>query len=155
MRRTICWLIVPALQTSAALALPPATPEQAVWSLEDSYWSYLRSNDLDDYRALWHPAFLGWPLANAEPIGKAQITDWYTARTGAGDTLESYALERLAARRMGDLVTVAYRVRMNWVTGSGEKKPGSLRIVHTWQRTSSGAWQIISGMAAPPDPQGH
>jgi hypothetical protein len=33
--------------------------EGQVWSLEKAYWEYVKANDLEKYRALWHEDFLG------------------------------------------------------------------------------------------------
>jgi len=55
----------------------------------------------------------------------------------------------------GDYVTVAYRVHMRWVDATGVAKPSTLRVMHTWLHGPGLKWQIISGMAASPDAQGH
>ena len=68
---------------------------------------------------------------------------------------KSYDLERLAAQATGDYVTVAYRVRLTWVDKGGAEKPGGLRVIHTWLHNADHKWQIISGMAASPNAQGH
>ncbi len=128
---------------------------KAVWALEDSYWHYVQSNDLEHYRMLWHRDFLGWPLSSPEPVRKEHITDWIAAHTSAGETLKSYELERIADQHNGDYVTVAYRIRMAWTGRDGAPRPGALRVIHTWLREPGGRWQIISGMAASVDAQGH
>jgi hypothetical protein len=58
--------------------------EAQVWSLEKAYWEYVKANDLEKYRALWHEDFLGWPLVSPSPIGKEHITDWITVNTSTG-----------------------------------------------------------------------
>jgi ketosteroid isomerase-like protein len=123
--------------------------------MEDSYWRYVQANDLEHYRTLWHSDFLGWPLTSPEPARKAQITDWIVLHTSKGETLKSYVLERLAAQVTGEHATVAYRVRLTWIDKQGDTNPGSLRVIHTWVRNPDHNWQIISGMAAPTNPQGH
>jgi ketosteroid isomerase-like protein len=55
----------------------------------------------------------------------------------------------------GNYVTVAYRIHSNWVGKDGVDKPTTTRIVHGWLHDSAGNWQIISGMAAPANAQGH
>jgi ketosteroid isomerase-like protein len=142
-------LLMPAVR-----AATPAASEREVWAMEDAYWRYVQGNDLAGYRTLWSRDFLGWPLSSPEPVRNDRITGWITAHTEAGEGLKSYRLERLLAQASGELVTVTYRVRMTWVTQAGVEKPGSLRVIHTWRRTAA-QWQIISGMAAPTDAQGH
>lgn len=147
--------IVAVLIASPLCAAQPSADEKKVWSLEDAYWRYVQRNDLERYRTLWHRDFLGWPLTNPEPVRKEHITDWISAHTGTGETLKSYDLQRLAAQATGDYVTVAYRVRLTWVGKDGVDKPSSLRVIHTWLHNAGGKWEIISGMAASPNAQGH
>jgi len=147
--------ILAMLLASPLLAGQPAPDEKEVWSLEDSYWRYVQTHDLEHYRTLWHADFLGWPLTNSEPARKEHITDWIAAHTGKGETLKSYDLERLAAQATGDYVTVAYRIHTTWVDKDGVGKPSSTRIIHTWLHNADRKWLIISGMAAPTDAQGH
>ena len=155
MNRILVSTIVAVLLAAPLLAAQPAANEKEVWSLEDNYWRYVQANDLEHYRTLWNGDFLGWPLASPEPVHKDHITDWITAHTSVGESLKSYDLERLAAQASGEYATVAYRVRLTWVDKSGVEKPGSLRVIHTWLRSADHKWQIISGMAAAPNAQGH
>jgi ketosteroid isomerase-like protein len=155
MNRFACLAMVTALFASPLFAGQWSADERTVWSLEDTYWRYVRSNDLEHYRALWHSDFLGWPLTNPEPVQKEHITDWIAVHTNVGETLQSYDLERLAAQATGNYVTVAYRARMTWVAKDGSNKPSTIRVIHTWLRDAGGSWKIISGMAASPNAQGH
>ncbi|HVO47802.1 MAG TPA: nuclear transport factor 2 family protein [Steroidobacteraceae bacterium] len=155
MKRLARLAIAAALLSSPLFAGQPSADEKKVWSMEDTYWRYVQANDLEHYRTLWHKDFLGWPLSNPEPARKAQITDWITLHTSKGESLKSYDLERLAAQVTDNLATVAYRVRLHWVNQKGAPVPGSLRVIHTWQRNAGGEWQIISGMAAPTNADGH
>jgi len=155
MNRIACPAIGAVLLAFPLFASQPSADEKEVWSLEDSYWRYVQANDLDRYRTLWHADFLGWSLSSPEPVRKERITDWITAHTSTGETLKSYDLQRLAAQASGDHVTVTYRVHMSWVNKDGVDHSGNLRVIHTWLRDASHKWQIISGMAAPPNAQGH
>jgi hypothetical protein len=82
-------------------------------------------------------------LSNPEPVHKEHITDWIAVHTSIGETLKSYDLERLAAQATGNYVTVAYRIRLNWVGKDGADKPSTIRVIHTWLRDAGGKWQII------------
>jgi ketosteroid isomerase-like protein len=155
MNRRACLAIVAALFISPLFAGQPSADERAVWSLEDTYWRYVQTNDLEHYRTLWHNDFLGWPLSSPEPVHKEHITDWIAAHTSNGESLKSYDLERLAAQTTSNYVTVAYRTRMTWIGKDGMEKSSTIRVVHTWLREAGGKWQIISGMAASPNAQGH
>jgi hypothetical protein len=58
-------------------------------SLEKAYWEYVKANDLEKYRALWHQDFLGWPLISLAPLRKDHITDWITMNTSKGVKFQS------------------------------------------------------------------
>ena len=58
-----------------------ATKEAQIWQLEKAYWEYVKANDLEKYRALWHENFVGWPFVSSAPVRKDHITDWITANT--------------------------------------------------------------------------
>lgn len=155
MKRIASSAIAVVLLAGPLFAGLPAEPEKEVWSLEDTYWRYVQANDLERYRTLWHGDFLGWPSSSPEPVRKAHISDWITAHTSVGERLKSYDLERLPAQAIGDYVTVTYRVRMTWVNKEGVDRPSSLRVIHTWLHNAGHRWQIISGMSAPLNAQGH
>jgi ketosteroid isomerase-like protein len=155
MRSVAIQLAVLLLLSGQAFAASDSRAESEVWSLEDSYWQYLKASDLEHYKTLWHADFLGWPLSSPEPVRKDHITDWVTAHTAKGETLKSYTLQRLLSQQTGNCVTVTYRVQLLWVDKAGVDKPGALRVIHTWLREPDRKWLIISGMAAAPDAQGH
>jgi len=100
MFRTISLVIVLA---TAAFGQESAKDEAQVWNLEKAYWEYVKGNDLEKYRALWHEDFVGWPFVNASPVRKDHITDWITANTSKGVRLQSYSIEELAIRVTGDI----------------------------------------------------
>jgi hypothetical protein len=128
--------------------------EAQLWNLEKAYWEYVKANELEKYRALWHEDFLGWPLVSPSPIGKEHITDWITANTSKGLKLRSYAIEQLAIHVTGDVAINHYRIKTNWATNETAKvRTDALRITHTWIRTH-GTWQIIGGMSAPVNAEG-
>jgi ketosteroid isomerase-like protein len=140
--------------TAAAFAQDSARDEAQVWNLEKAYWEYVKANDLQKYRALWHEDFLGWPYVSSAPTGKDHITDWITANTSKGVKLQSYSIEQLAVRVTGDIAINHYRIKASWATGETAKvRTDALRITHTWIRTH-GTWQILGGMSAPVNANG-
>src|SRR5215831_18747254 len=124
--------------------------EVQVWQLEKAYWEYVKANDLEKYRTLWHDNFVGWPFVSPAPVRKDHITDWITNNTSKGLKLQSYSFEQLAVRVTGDVAIDHYRIKANWAEGNIGKvaRTDALRVTHTWIRTSD-AWQIIGGMSAP------
>jgi hypothetical protein len=130
-----------------AFAQQQSAEEQSVWKLENAYWEYVKSLDLERYRSLWHPSFVGWPSSSAEPVRKDHITDWITAATSKGLRLESYTLEPAASQATGNVVIVHYWLTEFWADKQGRGEPDTIKITHTWIRNPDG-WQIIGGMAA-------
>jgi ketosteroid isomerase-like protein len=146
MLKTISILL---LFASVALAQDSAKDEAKVWQLEQAYWEYVKANDLERYRALWHENFLGWPFISSAPVRKDHITDWITANTSKGIKLQSYLIEQLAIQVTGDIAINYYRINATWANSAGSKvRTDRLRITHTWIRTD-GTWQIVGGMSSP------
>ncbi len=142
------------LLASTAFAQNSAKDEARVWQLEKAYWEYVKANDLEKYRALWHENFLGWPFISSAPVRKDHITDWITANTSKSIKLQSYSIEQLAVQVTGDVALDYYRINATWANGEGaEVRNDRLRITHTWIRTG-GTWQIIGGMSSPVNAEG-
>jgi len=85
--------------------------ESQVWNLEKAYWEYVKANDLDKYRALWHENFLGWPFVNSAPVRKDHITDWISMNTSKDIKLESYSIEEVAIQITDDIAVTQYRIK--------------------------------------------
>ena len=135
--------------TATALGQNSAKDEEQVWELEKAYWEYVKANDLEKYRALWHENFVGWPFVSPAPVRKDHITDWITSNTSKGIRLQSYSIEQLAIKMTGDIAMDYYRINAAWANGTdAEVKTDRLRITHTWIRTDD-TWQIIGGMSSP------
>jgi hypothetical protein len=60
-------LIAPFLMTVTAFGQNAASEETQIWNLETAYWDYVKANDLEKHRALWHEDFVGWPLFSPPP----------------------------------------------------------------------------------------
>src|SRR5262245_13978371 len=146
--------IVLLLLASAPVAQDSAKDEAQVWQLEKAYWEYVKANDLEKYRVLWHESFVGWPFVSSIPVRKDHITDWITANTSKGIKLESYSIEQLGIQVTGDFAIVHYRVKANWASDERTaERTDAIRITHTWIRTH-GTWQILGGMSAPVNEKG-
>jgi ketosteroid isomerase-like protein len=155
MTRTIHCILIVVLLTAPLFAATPSADTEKLWSLEKAHWEYVQANDLQKFLTLWHTDFLGWPSTSPEPLRKDHITDWITAHTSRGESLQSYDLEPLSTQVTGDIATTTYRVRLRWADKAGGGRPSTIRVIHTWVRSPSGIWQIISGMSAPTNAEGH
>ena len=146
MSRTIVLLVA---LTATAFTQDSANHEQDIWNLDKAYWEYVKANDLEKYRGLWHENFVGWPFVSSAPVRKDHITDWITANTSKGIKLKWYSIEQLAIQVTGDVALNYYRIKTTWANREGaEVRTDALRITHTWLRTHD-TWQIIGGMSAP------
>jgi ketosteroid isomerase-like protein len=142
------------LFASAAFTYASPEDEQDIWTLEKAYWEYVKANDLERYRGLWHDNFLGWPFVSSMPVRKDHITDWITANTSKGIKLQSYSIEQLPIQLTGDIALAYYRINATWADGEVAKvRNDKFRITHTWMRTH-GTWQIIGGMSSPVNAEG-
>jgi ketosteroid isomerase-like protein len=140
--------------SATAFAQNSAKDDAQVWELEKAYWEYVKANDLEKYRALWHENFVGWPFVSPAPVRKDHITDWITANTSKGIALQSYSIEQLAIQVTGDIAINHYRINATWANGTGaEDRTDKFRITHTWIRTH-GTWQIVGGMSSPVNANG-
>jgi ketosteroid isomerase-like protein len=154
MLKTISILLALIIAATAFTA-SPASDEAQIWNLEKAYWEYVKTNDLEKYRALWHDDFVGWPSVSEAPVRRDQITDWITNNTSKGLRLQSYAIEHLAVRVTGDIAIDHYRIKANWakVDTNELARTDAVRITHTWIRIGN-TWQIIGGMSAPVNADG-
>ncbi len=141
--------------TAAGFGQDSAKDEQNIWNLEKAYWEYVKANDLEKYRALWHDDFVGWPLVNSEPVRKDHITDWMKGNTARGLKLQAYSLDQLALKVTDNTAINHYRIKLNWAKiDNGEAvRTDALRITHTWIRTGD-TWTILGGMSAPVNSEG-
>ncbi|HME87718.1 MAG TPA: nuclear transport factor 2 family protein [Chthoniobacterales bacterium] len=155
MPKTIPFLLALTIAAAASTASPARTADLAkdeaqIWNLEQAYWEYVKTSDLEKYRALFRDDFVGWPLITTAPVRKDDhITDWITNNTSKGITLQSYSMEQLAVRVTGDVAINHYRIKLNWAkVDNGEAaRTDALRITHTWIQTCN-TWQILGGMSA-------
>jgi ketosteroid isomerase-like protein len=152
MLKTILSLL--AIAMPGALVASLDRTEAQIWDLEKAYWEYVKTNDLEKYRALWHDDFVGWPFVSPEPVRKDHITDWITNNTSKGLKLQSYSIEQLAIQVTDGVAIDHYRIKITWADNQGaEAHTDAMRITHTWIRTHD-TWQILGGMSAPVNADG-
>src|SRR3954451_12742442 len=111
MFRAISFLLLFAMTPVARAA---TNDETQIWSLEKAYWEYVKANELENYRSLWHEQFLGWPSSSSSRARKDHITDWITANTSKGVKLQSYEIEQLDIQVTAENAAVHSRVKANW-----------------------------------------
>ena len=149
MRKTFLMILL-SLFVAAFVWADPAADEKAVWNLEESYWKYVKNNDVKGYSTLWDENFVGWPGFSSEPVGKASIGDWIAPLHKNPAEKYDYELTRKAVRSFGDVVAVHYLVHdfyRSASTGEIVRQLDQYRITHTWKRKGN-TWLIITGMSS-------
>ena len=124
-----------------------SSDEEAVWSLEESYFVYVKNNDIEGYLTLWDERFVGWPCGSLKPKTKENIADWIPTLHADPSKIYGYELKREAVRSFGSTVVTHYLARQ-WYRSAdtGEVlEEDHVRLTHTWQRRGS-TWQIVTGM---------
>jgi len=142
-----------AILTGPAAAADWTPDEQAVWQLEQDYWRYVSTGDVDAYVKLWHEDFVGWPCFELEPKGKADIGSWVREIRDKQWKL-TYELKPLANQAFGDnVVVVHYAAEYVYDYGDGTRSGAGLwrKFTHTWMRMGD-SWQIVGGMCAAQEP---
>jgi hypothetical protein len=120
-----------------------ATPEdEAVWALEDAYFAHLYAARHEQFRALLHPAFHGWPGAAPHPVD-AEGSARFAAMLAPEPIACSIAIEREGLTRTGAVAVTHFAIR---VTLAATGRVRRSRITHTWVREDDG-WLLLGGMS--------
>ena len=130
--KPICTVILLLLIARPVFAQEQSANEKAVWKLEHSYWEYVKAADLERYRSLWHPNFVGWPSSSAMPARKNHITDWIARYQKKGLHLQSYTLQPAGSQATENVVVTHYWISDRWVDKKGIGQAEPSRITHTW-----------------------
>ena len=153
-RVAISLLVLMYVSLWAAASPAEETSQDALWTLERSYWRYVQANDLPSYLNLWHKDFLGWPSISTVPLHKDHITDWITSQTRRGLTFHADELQPADIQVRGNIAVNYYRITYKWLDKDGKGTPRTVRVTHTWLKEDK-AWKIIGGMSAlEPNPGG-
>ena len=124
--------------------------EDQVWKMEESYWNYVKANNIEKYLTLWHEDWVGWPGFSTKPIDKSHISDWIPPLFADKSKQFDYELKKMAVVSFGDdIVVTHYGVNILFVDKQTGKKTSSKwsKITHTWKRYGD-KWLIITGMSA-------
>lgn len=127
--------------------------QNAVWQMEEKYWRLVASGNVEDYVALWHDDFVGWPCFSWTPAGKANIGSWVEEIRDNNWTL-TYNLRPEAVQLFGnDLAVVHYAAEyiFGYPNGTSRGKGDWRKFTHTWMKVGD-EWQIIGGMCADQEP---
>jgi hypothetical protein len=153
MNRTVVLALLISLAACAHAAPVPTAPTPAastailqVWEREAEYWRYVKAGNVDDYVALWHDKFIGWPCGQDHPKRKASIGDWVREVRDKHIKI-SVDLTQEGAEDFGTVVVVHYRFTRvdTYLDGRSEGQGKESKITHTWMKQGN-RWLIIGGM---------
>lgn len=122
--------------------------EHAVWAVIEQGWQALGARDVDRFMASFHPHFLGWNMSRPAPL------DLAAERRGTEEFLaqyewESYTIEPVAIRIVGDDAVVHYRYRevvRPAAGGASQQEDGRATQV---LRRVDGRWKTLTIMSGP------
>jgi ketosteroid isomerase-like protein len=148
MRHAPAILLLAAVFASDASGIEMSEEQRAVWTLEEAYWRFVQSGDVEAYETLWHDDFVGWPCHSRDPSDKSGIGSWVRDIRDNRWKLR-YQLEPLAFRSFDDVVVVHYAAEYVYDYGDGTSSGAGLwrKFIHVWKRAGDD-WKIISGMCA-------
>jgi hypothetical protein len=114
--------------------------------MEEAYWRYVKSGDVESYLSLWHEDFVGWPCLTTHPMSKENIGDW-VRQVRDEQIAVTYDLRREAVESFGGVVVAYYATPMVYTFPDGrtEYEGQVWKLTHTWMKLN-GQWQIVGGM---------
>lgn len=138
--------LAPARASAQQPQLSPA--ERAVWAAVEEGWQALRAEDVDRFMDSFHPRFLGWNMSRPAPLDVA------AERRGTVEFLaqydwESYALEPVAIRIVGDDAIVHYRYRERVRPAAGGAVAQEDGRATQVMRRVRGRWKTLTIMSGP------
>jgi len=141
-------IVLGIMGNAQAFELDLSEEEKEVWSMEETYWEFVKNRDLEGYRSLWHEEFEGWPKGLKQPANKDRLISvvklWFSSITPGSFT---FKLTPYTVRLYGDVIIVHYLCQAVWTDHKGKEVSMNDRMTHTWMK-QDGKWQIIGGMSA-------
>lgn len=152
MTRTVWLMALAILLSGHAFAIDLDDRQEEVWQMEETYWHYVSSGNVDAYVSLWHDDFVGWPCFSWTPTGNASIGSWVEEIRDNHWTL-TYDLRPAAVQLFGDVAVVPYAAEyvFGYPDGTSKGKGDWRKFTHTWMKLD-GDWKIIGGMCAAQKP---
>lgn len=147
------WLVPLAILASGrAFAIDLDDRQEEVWQMEETYWHYVSSGNVEAYVSLWHDDFVGWPCFSWTPARKANIGSWVEEIRDNHWTL-TYDLRPEAVQLFGNVAVVHYAAEyvFGYPDGTSRGKGDWRKFTHTWMKVD-GDWKIIGGMCAAQKP---
>ncbi|MHA2032899.1 MAG: nuclear transport factor 2 family protein [Candidatus Kariarchaeaceae archaeon] len=127
------------------------SPEQLeVWRLEELRVEYIKARDVENFRAMYHQDFIGWPSRVTSPVEHSDLGYRIIEAIEKGRELPQIRLRREAVQIFDNIAIVHYASSRSYLSESDDDTIGDkwMKVTHTWMRVGV-TWKIIGGMAAP------
>jgi len=123
--------------------------QKEVWGMEEQYWHYVQSRDVEGFSTLWHDGFRGWPATSQTVITKDSVTGWILTAKKNGYVMTSCLLHPKSVQLFDNVAIVLYAVSYVWKhnDGSLEGTGRWFKIIHSWMRVGK-EWKIIGSLSA-------
>ena len=124
--------------------------QHEVWRLEEIRAEYVNARDVENFRAMYHEDFIGWPSRVKAPVGQSELGYKIIEAIKEEREIPPVRLRREAIQIFGDVAIVHYSSSRSAISESdgGTDSGKWMKITHTWMRVGD-TWKIIGGMAAP------
>lgn len=119
--------------------------QKEVWKNEEAYWIHRSQGNVEEFTALLHDNFAGWPSWAAAPIDKIGGRKFLEEEVKSEQIL-FYDIRPAAIRVFGN-VGVVYYISM---IRKGENREQTIynRYTHVWMKRGT-TWKLIGGDSIP------
>jgi len=122
---------------------------EEVWQLEEQRLDYVKARDIENFRAMYHPDFTGWPNRLSTPIRQSEIGKRILEAAAEGRKPPFVKIRRESIQNFGNVVVVHFAQERIWIDENGKSQGVGdwIKVTHTWMRVGD-SWKIVGGMSA-------
>jgi ketosteroid isomerase-like protein len=139
-------LSVALLCVTAAFSQDWTADQKEVWKNEEAYWLHRAQGNVQEYLALLHEDFAGWPSWAAMPVDKPAVRKFIEEEIKSTKIL-FYDIRPTAIRVFGNTGIVYYYISMTRRV-DGREQSVSSRYMHVWLKQGP-AWKMVGGDSVP------
>ena len=125
--------------------------QKEMWKNEEAYWVHRSQGNVEEFTALLHDDFAGWPSWAAMPIDKIGGRKFLEEEVKSAQIL-SYDIHPAAIRVFDGVGIVYYIGKMRKAENGKQAEKGEQtiysRYTHVWMK-QGGSWKLIGGDSVP------
>ncbi len=140
---SLLWACPPVAAAPAARGAGSGGEQEAIWALEEAYFTSLYRADYAGVLAHVDPRFLAWPGSSPQPVDRDGSARFMRELIPAPTTCR-VRIDRAGIRVAGDVALTEYTLHVD--CGGGRTSPRPSRITHTWVRQDA-KWMLLGGMS--------